>query len=106
MGTILFCGASLVPLGGQNVLEPAIWGKMVFYGPSMENFSDARALLEKAKAGVQVSGHQELAERAIWFLGHPKELMSAGERAKEAVLSNQGAAKKHAEVIKKLMARV
>ena len=106
VGTILFCGASLVPLGGQNVLEPAVWGKMVFYGPSMENFSDARALLEKAKAGIQVSGHEELAERAIWFLGHPGELKNAGERAREAVLKNQGAAKKHAEVIKKLISRV
>ena len=106
VGNILFCGASLVPLGGQNILEPAIWGKMVFYGPSMENFSDARSLLEKAKAGIQVSGHRELAERAIWFLGHPEELKNAGERAREAVLKNQGAAKKHAEVIKKLMARV
>jgi 3-deoxy-D-manno-octulosonic-acid transferase len=106
VGTILFCGASLVPLGGQNVFEPAVWGKMVFYGPSMENFLDAKALLEKAKAGVQVSGPAELAEKAIWFLGHPEELKNAGGRAREAVLSNQGAAKKHAEVIKKLMARV
>jgi 3-deoxy-D-manno-octulosonic-acid transferase len=102
VGTILFCGASLVPLGGQNVLEPAVWGKMVFYGPSMENFLDARALLEKAKAGVQVSGPAELAERAIWFLGHPEELKNAGERAREAVLSNQGAAERHAGVIKRL----
>ncbi len=106
VGTILFCGASLVPLGGQNVLEPAVWGKMVFYGPSMENFLDAKAILEKANAGIQVSGPAELAERAIWFLGHPEELKNAGERAREAVLSNQGAAKKHAEVIKKLMTLV
>jgi 3-deoxy-D-manno-octulosonic-acid transferase len=106
VGTILFCGASLVPLGGQNVLEPAVWGKMVFYGPSMENFLDAKALLEKAKAGVQVSGPAELAERAIWFLEHPEELKNAGERARKAVLTNQGAAKKHAEVIKKLIPRV
>jgi len=106
VGTILFCGASLVPLGGQNILEPAVWGKMVFYGPSMENFLDARALLEKAKAGVQVSGSAELAEKAIWFLGHPEELKNAGERAREAVMKNQGAAKKQAEAIKKLMSRV
>jgi len=103
VGTILFCGASLVPLGGQNVLEPAVWGKMPFYGPSMENFLDARALLEKARAGVQVSGPAELAERAIWFLGHPEKLKNAGERAREAVLSNQGAAERHVGVIKRLL---
>jgi 3-deoxy-D-manno-octulosonic-acid transferase len=44
--TIVFCGASLVPLGGQNPLEPAVWGKVVFYGPSMEDFLDAKAMLE------------------------------------------------------------
>jgi len=30
IGTIVFCGASLVPLGGQNPLEAAVWGKVVF----------------------------------------------------------------------------
>ncbi|MBW1702448.1 MAG: 3-deoxy-D-manno-octulosonic acid transferase [Deltaproteobacteria bacterium] len=103
IGTLVFCGASLVPLGGQNPLEPAIWGKVVFYGPSMEDFLDAKALLEEARAAVPISGPEMLAEKAIWFLEHPEALNEYGERAKEAALKNQGAAEKHARVIKRLL---
>ncbi|MEE8299683.1 MAG: 3-deoxy-D-manno-octulosonic acid transferase [Desulfatiglandales bacterium] len=99
IGTVVFCGASLVPLGGQNPLEPAVWGKTVFYGPSMENFLDAKTLLEEAGAGISVSSPEMLAERAIWFLRHPDALKTYGARAKQAVIKNQHAAEKHAKVI-------
>ena len=104
IGTIIFCGASLVALGGQNPLEPAIWGKVVFYGPSMEDFSDAKVLLENAEAGVQVTGPEMLAEKAIWFLDHPDELRIRGKRAREEILKNQGAAQRHAQAVKGLVA--
>jgi len=103
IGTIVFCGASLVPLGGQNPLEPAIWGKVVLYGPSMEDFLDARALLEAAEAGMTVSDPGMLADKAIWFLRNPQELRKYGDRARQAVLKNQGAAQKHARVIARLL---
>jgi 3-deoxy-D-manno-octulosonic-acid transferase len=103
VGTIVFCGASLVPLGGQNPLEAAVWGKVVFYGPSMENFLDAKALLEKAGAGIPVSSPMTLAQQAIWFLRHPDALKRYGAKARQAVMTNKGAAQKHAEVIRKLL---
>jgi len=103
VGTIIFCGASLVPLGGQNPLEPAVWGKVVFYGPSMEDFLDAKAILENAGAGIPVSGPEILANKAIWFLKHPETMETAGERAREAVIGHKGAAKKHARVIAQLL---
>ena len=103
VGTIVFCGASLVPLGGQNPLEPAVWGKVVLHGPSMEDFSDAKALLEEVGASVPVTSPEVVAERVIWFFGHPDELKKCGERGREAVLKNQGSAVKHAKVIKRLL---
>ena len=99
VGTIVFCGASLVPLGGQNPLEAAIWGKVVFYGPSMEDFLDAKALLEEMGAGITVSGSDMLAEKALWFLSHPDAMKTLGRKAKEAVMKNQNASEKHANVI-------
>ena len=102
-GTILFCGASLVPLGGQNPLEPAIWGKMVFYGPSMEDFAEAKKLLEQEGAGVEVKSAETFVEKALFFLNHQEELLEGGRRAREAVLRIQGASKRHAEVIARLM---
>ncbi len=103
IGTIVFSGGSLVPLGGQNPLEPAVWVKTVFYGPYMENFLDAKAILEAAHAGVTVNNSEAMADKAIWFLGHPEELIRFGERAREAVLKNEGAAEKHARVIERLL---
>ncbi len=103
VGTIVFCGGSLVPLGGQNPLEPAIWGKMVLYGPFMDNFMDAKALLEKFGAGVSVDNSRILADKAIWLLHHPEELAQSGRRAREAVLHNEQAAEKHAQVIRRLV---
>jgi 3-deoxy-D-manno-octulosonic-acid transferase len=99
IGTVVFCGASLVPLGGQNPLEAAVWGKVVFYGPSMEDFMDAKAMLEGAGAGIPVSSPEMLAEKVIWFLRHPEILKSYSGRAREAVIRNQNAADKHAKVI-------
>jgi 3-deoxy-D-manno-octulosonic-acid transferase len=99
VATIVFCGASLTPLGGQNPLEPAIWGKAVMYGPSMEDFLDATDLLESAGAGVPVSSPEELGEKILWLLGHPEASKAYGERAREAVLANRGAALKHANLI-------
>jgi len=103
VGTVVFCGASLVPLGGQNPLEPAVWGKAVFYGPSMEDFLDAKALLEEVGAGIPISNPEMLAERAIWLLRHPDALKTYGARAREAVERNQNAAERHAQVIAGLL---
>jgi 3-deoxy-D-manno-octulosonic-acid transferase len=105
VGTIVFCGASLVPLGGQNPLEAAAWGKAVFYGPSMEDFLDAKDILEKVGAGIQVSNPASLADKACWFLRHPDKLASLGEKAKAAVMQNRDAAEKHAMVISRLVPR-
>jgi len=99
VGTVVFCGASLVPLGGQNPLEAAVWGKVVFYGHSMENFLDAKTLLEEVGAGIPVSSPEMLAEKSIWFLRHPNALKALGAQAREAVIRNQNAAEKHAKVI-------
>ncbi|MCJ7594472.1 MAG: hypothetical protein MUO52_06860 [Desulfobacterales bacterium] len=103
VGTINFCGGSLVALGGQNPLEAAVWGKVVFYGPSMEDFLDAKALLEKEGAGNEVSGPEPFAEKAMWLLNHPDEAERLGRRAREAVMRNRGAARRHARVIADLL---
>jgi 3-deoxy-D-manno-octulosonic-acid transferase len=99
IGTIVFCGASLVPLGGQNPLEAAVWGKIVFYGPSMEDFLDAKAMLEEVGAGISVSSPEMLAEKVLWFFRHPETLKSYSDLAREAIIRNQKAADKHASVI-------
>jgi len=97
IGTVLFCGASLVPLGGQNPLEAAVWGKPVLYGPSMEDFFEATALLEGVGAGFVVRDKDELVETATWLLDHPEESERLGRKAKDEIERNNGSAKKQVE---------
>jgi 3-deoxy-D-manno-octulosonic-acid transferase len=99
IGTIIICGGSLVPLGGQNPLEPAVWAKPVIYGPFMENFLDARALLEGNNAGIEVSGPDMLAEKALMLLSDRMLMEGYGSRARDAVLKNRKVAERHARVI-------
>ena len=101
--TLVFCGGSLVPLGGQNPMEAAVWGKPVFYGPHMEEFQDAKAMLEDQDAGGTVRDADMLAEEAIRLLGSPEERRARGERAGRAVLTNRRAAGRHARVVADLL---
>lgn len=103
IASVVFCGASLVPLGGQNVLEAAVWAKPILYGPSMEDFEEARTLLETFGGGMCVRDDVELAERAAYLLTHPCEAHRLGCLAKKAILSSQGAAGRHARMIADLL---
>jgi len=103
VGSINFCGASLVPLGGQNPMEAAVWGKAVFYGPSMDDFLDAKILLEKEGAGIEVKDVADFSEKAISLLRQTDRMAYLGERARRAVVANHGAAKRHAGVIAGLL---
>src|SRR5262249_28073723 len=58
---VIFVGGSLVPVGGHNVVEPALHAKAVVFGPHMTNFRDAAALLLRADAAIQVGDSTALA---------------------------------------------
>lgn len=99
IATIAFCGGSLVPLGGQNVLEPALWGRPVVYGPSMEDFLEAKHLLEKWGGGIPVSDGPDMAQKLLYYLNHSEEAEHVGKMARLAVMQYSGAAQRHARVI-------
>ena len=99
----VFCGGSLVDKGGQNVLEPALWGKPVMYGPSMEDFAEAHQLLKAAGASVTVRTAAEMAAVAVDWLSHPRKAEAVGRAARQAVLAHGGAAFEHARVAARLL---
>ncbi len=103
IATVVFCGGSLVPLGGQNLLEPALWGKPVLYGPCMDDFREARDLIEEAGGGETVSDGKILAQRVMGLMANPEAAQKMGDRAKAAVVSQAGAADGHASVIARLL---
>jgi 3-deoxy-D-manno-octulosonic-acid transferase len=102
VATVVFLGASLVPLGGQNPLEPAVWGKPILYGPSMDDFLDAKALLETSKAGKCISTPNEFSETVLRLFSDDEMRVSMGRRARDAVFQHRGAAEQQADVVVRL----
>jgi 3-deoxy-D-manno-octulosonic-acid transferase len=105
LGTLVFCGGSLVSKRGQNILEPAAWGKVVLYGPSMEDFLDAHGLLSSVGAGIMVRNEEELTERCLYLLNHSREREEKGEAGREALLAQRGATQRNLELVRKLLKR-
>jgi 3-deoxy-D-manno-octulosonic-acid transferase len=101
LATIVYCGGSLVPKGGQNVLEAAAWGKVIFYGPSMEDFSEEKVLLEDVDCGVTISNEEELLQGILQALEHPEELEKRGAKGRAVVAANMGASVRYADLISK-----
>jgi 3-deoxy-D-manno-octulosonic-acid transferase len=99
LAAVVFCGGSLVPKGGQNILEAAAWGKVVFHGPHMEDFRDELALLEEVGAGITVTNGEELFTGIRKLLDRPDVLRSRGEAGRQAVAANKGAAARYAALI-------
>jgi 3-deoxy-D-manno-octulosonic-acid transferase len=103
LATVVFCGGSLVPKGGQNLLEAAAWGKVVLYGPYMEDFRDEKALIEEAGAGIVVRDGEELHAGIRVLLDNPDLLRRKGEAGRKAVAANRGAAERYAALIAEVL---
>jgi 3-deoxy-D-manno-octulosonic-acid transferase len=86
LADLVFVGGTLVPHGGQNVLEPAAKGRPVVHGPSVENFATEATLLASRGASREVSDAGELARVLRELSADPaaRERMAvAGRRAVE-----------------------
>jgi 3-deoxy-D-manno-octulosonic-acid transferase len=103
LAEVSFVGGSLVPHGGQNILEPAAWGRTPIYGPHLENFLWAQAILEEVGAGIMVQDAASLAQAIRGLLEHPEEREDLGRRAQAALIPHQGAARRQAELIAALV---
>ncbi|MBI4776435.1 MAG: hypothetical protein HY788_20050 [Deltaproteobacteria bacterium] len=96
---VVFCGASLVPLGGQNVMEPAAWGKRPLYGPHTEDFEDAVRRLESFGGGLRVENAGDLMSRIEELLDDPEKRAAGDKKARLAFQSFTGGADRAAEAI-------
>jgi 3-deoxy-D-manno-octulosonic-acid transferase len=100
---VTFVGGSLVPHGGQNILEPAAWGRAPIYGPNLQNFLWAKKILEEDGAGIMAPDAAALARAVRHLLDHPQEREELGRRARAALTPHQGAARRQAELITALV---
>jgi 3-deoxy-D-manno-octulosonic-acid transferase len=102
-GHYIFCGASLVNKGGHNIMEPIAQGKPVFFGPFMQDFQDAVDLVLTAGAGIQVLSPDELADSLLEYPPESPAYAQACQAAKRLARTQQGAAKRQAEMVLRIL---
>ena len=78
---IVFIGGSLIPHGGQNLLEAALLNCAILHGPHMDNFIDIAEELEKADASIKINDAKGLTreiERLLFKFDDAEKMAKAG----------------------------
>ncbi|OGL41295.1 MAG: hypothetical protein A3C43_11360 [Candidatus Schekmanbacteria bacterium RIFCSPHIGHO2_02_FULL_38_11] len=101
--TIVFMGGSLVPVGGHNILEPAVFKKPVLFGKYMHNFRDIAELFVKSGGGIQVFEPSEIEKEISNLLSNPKRQEEIGKKAYSLFEKNLGATERNIEIIKRFL---
>jgi 3-deoxy-D-manno-octulosonic-acid transferase len=91
LADLVFVGGSLVPHGGQNVLEPAARARPVLHGPYVENFAAEVLLLSDARASRSVRDVAELSVALAELAANPAERARMAQAGALAVASQKGA---------------
>ncbi|MGH9644524.1 MAG: 3-deoxy-D-manno-octulosonic acid transferase [Terriglobales bacterium] len=102
LATIAFVGGSLVPRGGHNILEPAVYGVPIVTGNHYENFRDIVNFFLSRNA-VRVVGMAELAVVLMELIENCEERAKLGRNALAALESQRGATTRTVAALKQLM---
>ncbi len=94
VASVVFVGGSLVPAGGHNLLEPAVFGKAIIVGPHMDNFAEITSHFVAQKAVVQVRDATEFEIESVDLVRDRGRRERLGNAARELVESCRGATKR------------
>ncbi len=88
---IAFVGGSLVPQGGHNPIEAAVWGKPVVVGPHVFNFQAVVDGFVEAGALTLVGDASTLADAVIRLMRDPDTASALGMKGADVVAASAGA---------------
>jgi 3-deoxy-D-manno-octulosonic-acid transferase len=103
IATAVFVGGSLVDHAGHNILEPAMYGKAIVFGPYMQNFKEIAEAFVSNGAAMQVASERELEEALVVLVGDPVRRARLGAAARALVEANRGAKDKTLAVVEDLV---
>jgi 3-deoxy-D-manno-octulosonic-acid transferase len=103
VATVVFVGGSLADYGGHNILEPAVFGKPIVFGPHMQNFKEIAETFLTNGAAVQVFSGRELDDALSALVSDPVRRARLGAAARALVEANRGAKDKTLAVIAELL---
>ena len=105
IASVVFVGGSLVPTGGHNILEPALFCKPILFGPSMSNFREMAEDFLQQQAAVQVRDSAELGSELVRMFRDAEFRQRLGDRGHAILMANRGAADRIVERIESIEAR-
>ncbi len=97
---IVFVCGTILPYGGQNMIEPASLGKFVVFGPYISNFLEPAKILLTNNAAIQVKDITEFIEIINECLNNSEIIKNYGNNAKKVVLKLKGVTKRNLDVLK------
>lgn len=100
---LCFIGGSLIPHGGQNMIEPAAQGIPVLFGPHVFNFREATRWLLMCDAAIMVENTEEFREKCNLYLASSDERLKLATRSKQAIDQKKGVALKVLNEIEHLL---
>lgn len=99
---LIFMGGSLVPRGGQNLLEPARLGKAIVTGPHTFTFTDEVNELLANEALIQVTDENRLQQTLLELLDNPEKTRRLGENARTLMNSRRHIVQDYLQTLKQL----
>ncbi len=96
---VAIIGGSLLPFGGQNLIEACAVGKPVLIGPSTYNFAEAAERAVQAGAVIQVPDAGALAREAGRLLRDPAAARRMGQAGLAFCAAHRGATARVLELI-------
>jgi 3-deoxy-D-manno-octulosonic-acid transferase len=104
LASVAFIGGSMVPTGGHNPLEPAVWKVPVLTGPHVHNFQEVYDELLAGQGARTVNNAGELAAALDNWLADSDAAEAAGAAALKVVEHNRGATEQTASALLELVA--
>jgi 3-deoxy-D-manno-octulosonic-acid transferase len=101
---VAFVGGSLLPLGGQNLIEPCVLGKPVLIGPYTFNFSTVSEDAVAAGAALRVADTATMLREAVRLMRADVERMAMGGKARKFAEQHRGATARTMALLKPLIA--
>jgi 3-deoxy-D-manno-octulosonic-acid transferase len=103
LARVAFIGGSLVPTGGHNPLEPAVWGTPVLSGRHVFNFQEVYDEMVSAGGARLVADEHELVEALTRWLEDRDAARTAGAAARTVVERNRGATSRTVDALLELI---
>ena len=82
------------------MMEPAILGVAVMFGPYNSAFQDTVKDLIEANAAIMIRDREGMYEELKGFLSKPEKISHMGKSAREVILKNQGATRRNFELLR------